>query len=75
MIINLTASAARARAKRAGFEKAVTIRSGKPAARVEAEFVYRDQCSIRIAVQQRGVTEWLATLAKTHDQPSACPRF
>ena len=62
MIINLTASAVRRRAKRAGLLSAITIRTGLAAARVEAEYVDDSQCSVRIAVQTPGVQEFLDSL-------------
>ena len=64
MIIQLTASAVRSRAKRAGFEKAIYIRTGRRACAAELEYVDSTECSVRIAVMKPGVDEFLDELSK-----------
>ena len=63
MIVALTASAVRSRAKRAGYLKSITIRSGHAAERAEHNRpVNPDECSVRICGLKPGVEEWVATL-------------
>ena len=62
MIIQLTASAVRARAKRAGFDKTLIIRTGRPAENRELEYVAEGECSVRIAVMTPGVEEFMNSL-------------
>lgn len=62
MIINLTASAVRSRAKRAGVLRYITIRAGMSANRAESEYVHASDCSVRIAVENRDVHTFMDSL-------------
>ena len=62
MIYNLTPSAARSRAKRAGVLHLLTIRQGRAAERAELSYVHADQCSIRLAVENPHAREFLASI-------------
>lgn len=63
MIVNLSASAVRSRAKKSGMLDAINIRTGRAAARAELDYVEDWQCSVRIWRQKPGVEQFLASLA------------
>jgi hypothetical protein len=63
MRIQMSAAAVRARAKSAGFDKAISIRTGDSAARAGdgwCDGLF--DCSVRIAVLKPGLEEWLKEL-------------
>ena len=63
MRIPMSAAAVRDRAKRAGFDKAISIRTGDSAARTGDGWCDGLlDCSVRIAVLKPGLEEWLKEL-------------
>jgi hypothetical protein len=68
MTYNLTPSAARARAKRAGVAHLITIRGGRAAERVERGYgCAGDQCSIRLAVENQHAREFLTSIKELRE--------
>jgi len=64
MIITAPASTIRSAAKRAGFDKAISIRTGRAAASKEANnYVSSDECSVLIHSSKDGVEAFLDWLA------------
>ncbi len=64
MIIQLTASAVRARAQRAGVVKALFIRTGRSAERAELEYVAPSECSVLIGSLGQGVKTFVDSLPR-----------
>jgi hypothetical protein len=66
MIITAPASTIRSAAKRAGYDKAIAIRTGSAANRKECEHVQDNECSVLIHTGTPGVEEFLDWLSNRY---------
>ncbi len=71
MIITAPASTIRSAAKRAGYDKAIVIRTGLPAKQKEygrfgGGYVAAGECTVHIAVLKPGVEEFVDQVAKRY---------
>ena len=74
MIISMSASAVRSRAKRAGVIDGITIHTGRAADRAELKCVHDDECSVRLALCGTHYEEFLASLPERWEQNAGTQR-